>query len=185
MSITRRITVTVTFPGASPEIMANTVATPLEKQFMTIPDVNSVTSSNNLGSSTIILEFDIHKNIDIAAVDVETAIRAAKPQLPPNLPQDPTFKKANPAATPIIYIAVTSSTMSKGELYDYANTFIGQRINILEGVSQVIVYGYPFAVRAQVDPGLAASMGLTLQDISIGASSGNQYGAFRTVRRDF
>lgn len=169
------ITVSVPFPGANPEIMANTVATPLEKQFMTIPGIKSVTSSNVLGFSTIILQFEINKNIDLAAVDVETAIVQAKPQLPPNLPQDPTYKKVNPSATPILYIAVTSPTMTQGELYDYANTFIGQRISILEGVSEVLVYGSPFAVRNQIDPGLIASLGISLQDIAGAMQTGNQY----------
>lgn len=169
------ITVNVPFPGANPETMANTVATPLEKQFMTIPGIKSVTSSNTLGSSSIVLQFDIDKNIDLAAVDVEAAIVAAKPQLPPNLPQDPVFKKVNPSATPIIYLAVTSPTMTQGQLYDYANTFIGQRISIIEGVSQVFVYGSPFAVRAQLDPGQIASLGITQSDVSTAISRGNQY----------
>lgn len=169
------ITVNVPFPGANPEIMANTIATPLEKQFMTIPGIRYVTSSNTLGATSIILEFEIDKNIDLAAVDVEAAIVAAKPFLPPNLPQDPTFKKVNPSSTPIVYIAVTSSTMSQGELYDYANTFIGQRISIIEGVSLVQVYGSPFAVRAQIDPGLIASMGITAQDVSNAIANANQY----------
>lgn len=169
------ITVTASFPGASPTTMANTIATPLEKQFMTIPGIKYVTSSNVLGSSTIILQFEIDKNIDLAAVDVEAAIVAAKPKLPPNLPQDPIYRKVNPSATPIIYISVTSPTMSIGELYDYANTFIGQRVSILEGVSQVIVYGSPSAVRTQVDPGHVASLGLTLPDIAGAMDSSNQY----------
>lgn len=169
------ITVTASFPGASPEIMANTIATPLEKQFMTIPGINSVTSSNILGSTTIILGFDINRNIDLAAVDVDTAIRAVRPQLPPNLPQEPSFKKVNPSSTPIVYIAVTSSTMTRGQLYDYAFTFLGQRISILEGVSQVVVYGFPSAVRAQVDPGVVASLGISMQDVANAVSNENQY----------
>lgn len=169
------ITVTVPFPGTNPVTMANTVATPLEKQFMTIPGIKYVTSSNTLGSSTIVLEFDIDKNIDLAAVDVEAAIVAAKAQLPPNLPQDPTYKKVNPSATPIIYISVTSPTMTKGELYNYANTLIGQQISIIEGVSQVITYGTPYAVRAQMDPGLLASAGIALQDVATAIANGNQY----------
>lgn len=169
------ITVTVPFPGANPQIMANTVATPLEKQFMTIPGIKYVTSSNTLGSSTIVLQFELSKDIDLAAVDVDTAIVAARPQLPPNLPQEPTFKKVNPSSSPIIYIAITSPTMTAGELYDYGNTFIGQRISILEGVSQVVVYGSPFAVRAQVDPGLIGSMGITQEEIAAAIASENQY----------
>lgn len=169
------ITVTTPFPGASPETMANTVSTPLEKQFMTIPGIRYVTSTNTLGASTIILEFEINRDIDFAAVDVEAAIVTAKPQLPPNLPQDPTFRKVNPSSTPIIYISLTSPTMTSGELYDYANTLIGQRISIIDGVSQVLVYGSPTAVRAQVDPGFVASLGISLQEIADSLFRGNQY----------
>lgn len=169
------ITVTVPFPGTNPEIMANTVATPLEKQFMTIPGIKYVTSQNTLGSTVIVLVFDIDINVDLAAVDVESAIVAARPQLPPNLPQEPTYRKINPSATPIIYIAVTSMTMTQGELYDYANTVIGQRISIIEGVSQVQVYGSPFAVRAQLEPGIIARIGITQQEIADAISNQNQY----------
>lgn len=169
------ITVTVPFPGTNPEIMANTVATPLEKQFMTIPGIKYVTSSNVLGSTTIVLQFDINIDVDLAAVDVDAAIVAARAQLPPNLPQEPTFKKINPSATPIIYIAVTSSTMTQGELYDYANTVMGQRISIIEGVSQVQVLGSPYAVRAQLDPGMIARMGITQQDVATALANENQY----------
>ncbi len=171
------ITVTTNYPGASPEIMANTIATPLEKQFMTIPGIRSVVSNNVLGASTIILQFEIDRDVDLAAVDVDAAIVAARPQLPPNLPQEPTFRKVNPSSSPIFYISVTSPTMTMGELYDYANTFIGQRISIIDGVSQVNVYGSPFAVRTQVDPGLSASLGLSLQDIASVLSNANQYQA--------
>ena len=169
------ITVTVPFPGANPVIMANTVATPLEKQFMAIPGIKDVTSSNSLGFTSIVLEFQIDRDIDLAAVDVEAAIVAAKPQLPKNLPQDPVFRKVNPSATPIIYLTVTSPTMTLGELYDYGNTFIGQRLSIIEGVSQVSVFGSPFAVRAQIDPVMTSSIGITLQDISTAISNHNQY----------
>lgn len=169
------ITVTVRFPGTNPAIMANTVASPLEKQFMTIPGIRYVTSTSSLGLTTIILQFEIEKNIDLVAVDVEAAIAAALPQLPPDLPQTPTYKKVNPSSTPIIYLALTSSTLTAGELYDYGNTFAGQRISILNGVAQVNVYGSPFAVRAQIDPGIAASMGITLQEIANAISDGNQY----------
>lgn len=169
------ITVSVPFPGANPQVMANTVATPLEQQFMTIPGIKLITSSNLLGSTTIVLEFEIDRDIDLAAVDVEAAIIAAQPLLPPNLPQAPTFKKVNPSATPILYIALTSPVMTAGQLYDYGNTFIGQRISIIEGVAQVNVYGSPYAVRAQVDPGLASSLGITMQDIANSIENENVY----------
>lgn len=169
------ITVTVPFPGLNPENMANTVATPLEKEFMTIPGIKSVTSTSQVGLTTIILQFEVTKNIDLAAVDVDAAIVRARPNLPPNLPQEPSFKKVNPAASPILYLILTSPTLTQAELYDYANTIIGQRISIIDGVASIIVYGSPKAVRAQVDPGLLASLGLTLQDISVNIESGNQY----------
>lgn len=169
------ITVSVPFPGSNPETMAKTVATPLEKEFMTIAGIKSVVSASTLGSTSIILEFNIDKDIDLAAVDVEAAIARARPNLPPNLPQDPTYKKVNPSSTPIVYIAVTSPTMTAGELYDYANTVIGQRISIINGVSDVLIYGSPLAVRAQVDAGLLSSLDLTLQDISTNINRGNQY----------
>jgi len=169
------ITVTVNFPGINPITMANTVATPLEKQFMTIQGVRYVTSTSTLGNTSVVIQFEIDKDIDLAAVDVNSAIVAAKAQLPPNLPQDPIYRKVNPSATPVVYIAVTSPTMTRGEIYDYANTFIGQRISIIEGVAQVFVYGSPKAVRVQMDPGLTASLGLTQQAISAAIGNANQY----------
>lgn len=169
------ISVSVSFPGASPQVMATTIASPLEKVFMAIPGIKYVTSTNILGSTSIALTFETDKDIDLAAVDVQAAISAAKGNLPSGLPQDPTFKKVNPSATPIIYIAVTSPTLTMGEIYDYANTLIGQRISILEGVAQVSVYGSPRAVRIQVDPGFLASIGLTSEEISLAVAAGNQY----------
>lgn len=168
------INVSVSFPGASPSTMANTVATPLEKEFMTIPGITSVTSNNFLGSSSIVLEFDVNKNIDAAAVDVEAAISRAQLNLPPNLPNVPTYKKVNPSDSPIIYLALTSATMRSSELYTYANTFIGQRISMLAGVAQVITYGSPFAVRVKVDPGLLATYNLSLGDIASSLDNANQ-----------
>lgn len=168
------INVSVSFPGASPQTMANTVATPLEKEFMTIPGITSVTSTNTLGSSSIILEFEIKKSMDSAAQDVEAAISRAKSNLPPDLPRDPTYKKVNPSDSPIIYITLTSATMRRSDLYTYANTFIGQRISMLEGVAQVLVYGSPYAVRVQVDPGLLATNRVTLKEVSDAIDNANQ-----------
>lgn len=169
------ITVSVGFPGANPATMAKTVATPLEKQFMAIPGIRYVTSSSTLGATSIILEFDITKNIDLAAVDVEAAIVAAKPNLPPNLPQDPVFKKVNPSSSPVVYVTITSSSLQPAELYNYGGTVIGQRLAIIDGVAQVSVYGSPFAVRAQVDPALVASLGLTLSEVGDAMRRENQY----------
>jgi hydrophobic/amphiphilic exporter-1 (mainly G- bacteria), HAE1 family len=146
------IDVKVSFPGASPETMANTVAIPLEKEFMTIPGIDEVTSNNILGATDIVLKFNINKSMDSAAQDVEAAISRAKSNLPPELPNDPIYRKVNPSDTPIIYIALTSDTMPVYELYKYANTYIGQRLSMLDGVALVTVYGSPYAVRIQVNP---------------------------------
>lgn len=169
------LTVTVPFPGANPLIMANTVATPLEKAFMAIPGIKYITSTNTLGNTTITLTFEISKNIDLAAVDVQSAIASVKNKLPPQLPTEPTYKKVNPSATPILYITLTSPTLPLRELYNYAYTLIGQRISILEGVSDVNVFGSPTAVRVQINPGQIASMGITAQEISVALNNSNQY----------
>lgn len=160
------IDVKVPFPGASPETMANTVAAPLEKQFMTIQGVTRVTSNSTLGNTQITLQFDVSKSLDSAALDVQTAISKAQGQLPQDLPNPPTFSKVNPSDTPIVYIAVTSDTMSLQDIYTYAYTFIGQRLSTIEGVAQVLTYGSPYAVRVQVNPELISAQGLTLIDVS-------------------
>lgn len=169
------INVVVGFPGASPETMANNVATPLEKEFLTISGLVSATSSNTLGQTSILLQFDITRNIDAAATDVNAAIARAIPNLPPELPSAPTYRKVNPALTPIIILALTSETLTRGQLYDYANTYIGQPLSLINGVAQVLVYGSPTAVRIQVDPNKIAPLGITLQDVAKAVSDGNPY----------
>lgn len=169
------INVTVNFPGASPETMANTVATPLEKEFMTIPGITYVTSSNTLGNTNIVLQFDVNKSMDSAAQDVEAAISRSGSRLPPDLPNPPTYRKVNPSDTPIMYIALTSETMPLADLYTYANTFIGQRLSMINGVAQVITYGSPFAIRVQVNPNILANLGITLKDISNTIVNANPY----------
>lgn len=169
------ITVKVAFPGTAPETMANSVAVPLEKEFMTIPGVKLVTSTNILGTTTIVLQFGIDKNIDTAAIDVEAAISRATTNLPPTLPHPPVYRKVNPAELPILYMSVTSKTMRRSDLYTYANTFIGQRISMLDGVSQVTTYGSPLAVRIQVDPAELAAHDLALSELSQAISQGNPY----------
>ncbi len=169
------IQVTAGLPGASPETMANSIATPLEKEFLTIAGVTNVTSSSKLGKTEINLEFDVSKNIDAAAQDVEAAISSAKPYLPSQLPSDPTYKKVNPSDTPILYIALTSATMPLQELYTYSKTFIGQRISTVDGVAQVMTYGFPYAARAQVDPGVLAQLGVTLEEIAVALDRNNPH----------
>jgi HAE1 family hydrophobic/amphiphilic exporter-1 len=146
------IEVTVSYPGASPDTMANSVTTPLEQQFMTIEGINGVYSSSNTGATSIVLSFDLDRDIDAASTDVQAAISRAQPYLPSNLPNQPSYQKVNPSATPILYYVLTSPNLSMGALYDYGNTVLGQRLSMVDGVAQVLTYGSPYAVRIQVDP---------------------------------
>lgn len=167
------IEVNVSYPGASPETMANSVATPLEQQFMTIEGLQTLFSSSNTGSTTIVLQFDLDRNIDDASTDVQAAISRAEPNLPSDLPNNPTYQKVNPAATPILYFVLYSPNMTEGTLYDYGNTFIGQRLSMVEGVAQVITYGSPFAVRVQVDPGKLAAKNIGIDRVTDVLKAGN------------
>lgn len=167
------IEVSCSYPGANPETMANSVATPLEQQFMTIEGIQSILSSSNTGSTNIVLTFNLDRDIDAAATDVQSAISTAQPQLPSNLPNYPTYKKVNPAATPILYFALVNPNMTLGELYDYANTFIGNRISMIEGVSQVITYGSAYAARIQVDPEKLAAKNIGLDEFTSAVENSN------------
>ncbi len=143
----------VGLPGANPETMASAVATPLERQFTTIAGIDSMISSNGQGSSQITLQFDLNRNIDGAAVDVETAISEAMPLLPAGLPAPPSFRKSNPASSPILMLALTSSSLPLYQLDDYAEVTLAQPISMINGVAEVQVFGSTkYAVRAQVDP---------------------------------
>src|SRR3954469_6604032 len=146
------IQVQVGYPGATPDTMANNVATPLERQFMQIPGLELVTSNNVQGHSSFVLQFDLSKSLDGAATDVQAAITRAQGQLPVDLPSPPTFTKTNPNDQPQMYLAVMSNTITEAELYDYASTQVGQRISIMPGVSQVQQFGTPAAVRIKADP---------------------------------
>ncbi|HLX46330.1 MAG TPA: efflux RND transporter permease subunit, partial [Bryobacteraceae bacterium] len=123
------ISISTGLPGASPETMASSVATPLERQFGRIAGINEMTSSSNLGATSITLQFDLNRNIDAAARDVQAAINAARSQLPPNLPQNPFWRKSNPADSPILFISLTSETKTPGELYDIAITILQQKLS--------------------------------------------------------
>ena len=169
------IRVQASYPGANPETMANTIATPLEKQFTTIPGLELSTSSSTQGSTSITLQFDLSKSIDAAATDVQSAIQAASGQLPNDLPSPPTFTKSNPNDQPVIYIALTSATLSSGELYRYATTEVQQRINILPGVSEVNVYGVKSAIRIKVDPGKLTTRGMTFAELSTAIRNSTSY----------
>lgn len=160
------IQVSVNYPGASPDVMANAVTTPLEQQFMTIEGIQSIFSTSNTGSSTIVLQFLLDRNIDAASTDVQAAISRAQPNLPSNLPNQPTYQKVNPAATPILYYVIRSPNMTLSDLYDYGNTFIGDRISMIEGVAQVTTYGSAYAVRVQIDPEMLAAKNLGLDQVT-------------------
>lgn len=160
------IEVSVSYPGASPDTMANAVTTPLEQQFMTIDGIQSVFSTSNTGSTTIVLQFDLNRDIDAASTDVQAAISRAQSNLPSNLPSQPTYEKVNPAATPILYFALSSPNMTLADLYDYAHTFIGTRLSMIQGVAQVMIYGSPYAVRVQVDPEKLAAKNLGLDTVT-------------------
>src|SRR5437762_3191624 len=135
------IQVQASYPGASPETIANTIAAPLERQFMQIHGLELVTSRSTQGQATLTLQFELDKSIDAAATDVQTAITQASGSLPTDLPSPPTFSKTNPNDQPILYIAMTSDSVTSGQLYDYGSTQVGQRISILPGVSRVSVFG--------------------------------------------
>jgi HAE1 family hydrophobic/amphiphilic exporter-1 len=169
------ISVSVSYPGANPETMANTIATPLEKQFTQIPGLTLSTSSSTQGNTSITLQFELSKSVDSAATDVQSAIQRASGQLPNDLPSPPTFLKTNPNDQAVTYIALTSDTLTDGALYKYATTQVQQRINILPGVSQVNVYGVKGAIRIKANPGALASRNLTLDDVSTAIKDSTSY----------
>lgn len=147
------IQVSANLPGASPETMASAVASPLERQFSTIPGLDSINSTSSLGSTQITLQFKLEKNIDSAALDVQAAIAAAAGKLPENMPNPPSFRKVNPSAAPILYLALSSDNFPLSKVNHYAETILAQRISMVSGVAQVSVFGsQKFAVRIQVNP---------------------------------
>ena len=169
------ISVTASYPGADPVTMANTVATPLEKAFTQIPGISLITSTSSQGNTNITIQFDLSKSIDGAASDVQSAIQRATGQLPADLPSPPTFTKTNPNDQPVMYVALTSDTLTDGELYRYGTTEVSQRINILPGVSQVNVYGVKGAIRIKVDPGMLATRGMTFDELANAVKAGTAY----------
>src|SRR6202049_3136263 len=165
----------VFYPGATPETMANNVATPLERQFMQIPGLQLVTSNSGTGHSSFVLQFELSKSINAAATDVQSAINQAAGKLPVDLPSPPTFSKTNPNDQPIIYIGLTSDTVTEGQLYDYANTQVGERLSILPGVSQIQVYGAQSAERIKAGPSEMASRNITIDDLNNAVKNGTAY----------
>ena len=158
--------VSASLPGASPETMASSVATPLERQFSLIPGITELTSSSALGSTTILLQFELSRSLDGAAEDVQAAINAAGGQLPTNLPAPPSIRKVNPADAPVLIITLTSATLPLTVLSDYADSFLAQQISRIDGVGQVNIGGeVKPAIRIQLDPRKVAQLGLQLDDI--------------------
>jgi multidrug efflux pump len=168
------ISVGAGLPGASPETMASSVATPLERQFGRISGVNQMTSTSQLGSTNIVLQFDLSRNIDAAARDVQAAINAARGQLPANLPSNPNYRKVNPADAPILILSLTSDTVRLPEIYDSANSILAQKLAQVAGVGQVFVGGGANpAVRAELNPMLLNKLGLSTQQVATALSSAN------------
>ncbi|MBX9845305.1 MAG: efflux RND transporter permease subunit [Xanthobacteraceae bacterium] len=160
------IEVTATLPGASPETMAASVAGPIERQFSTIAGVSSMTSTSTLGQTRITIQFDLNRNIDGAALDVQTALSVAARRLPIEMTTPPSFRKVNPGDFPILFISLISSTLPMSTVDEYGQTLLAQQISQLPGVAQVLVYGsQKFAVRVQVDPIAAAARNISLEDI--------------------
>jgi multidrug efflux pump len=171
------IQVSASLPGASPQVMASTVAAPLERQFGHIAGLTEMTSTSGLGSSNVTLQFDLNRNIDAAARDVEAAINAARGQLPSNLPSNPTYKKVNPADAPIAIISLTSDSLDRGQMYDAASSILAQKLSQIQGVGQVVVGGGALpAVRVELNPMQLHAYGISLEQIRtvLQAANANQ-----------
>ena len=168
------ISVSASLPGASPDTMAATVSTPLERALGTIAGVNEITSRSSLGSTNITLQFDLDRDIDGAARDVQSAINAARTLLPTGMPRSPTYRKVNPAAAPIMIIALTSDTLTRGQMYDAASTVLAQRLSQVRGVGQVNVGGSALpAVRVELDPDKLAAKGISLENVRMAITATN------------
>ena len=160
------IQVQASLPGASPETMASSVATPLERQFGRIAGVTEMTSTSLLGACTVVLQFDLNRNVDAAARDVQAAINAARSQLPAGLPSNPKYRKVNPADAPILILALSSDVLPVGRMYDAADSILAQKLSQVEGIGQVIVGGAAKpAVRVRVDPARLSQIGLSLEQV--------------------
>jgi len=171
------ISVSASLPGGSPEITASSIATPLERQFSHIAGVTEMTSSSSLGSTSITLQFDLSRDIDGAARDVEAAINSARTYLPANLPANPTYRKVNPADSPIIILGLTSDKYDRPTLYDEASSVVAQKLSQIQGVGQVTVGGAGPSVRVEVNPSLLSSFGLTMANIQSVLSQQNAHEA--------
>src|ERR1700741_443977 len=182
------IQVTCAYPGADPVTMANNIATPLEKQFLQIPGLDIITSNSTQSNTSLTLQFVLSKSITDAATDVQAAIQRATGKLPIDLPSPPTFTKTNPNDQAVYLLGLLSDTLTDWDLYKYASTVVGQRINILPGVSQVNIYGVQGAIRVKADPSALAARGLTMDDLASAIKAGTVYsgaGQFDGAHRTF
>jgi len=160
------IVVSVNYPGASPDTMASAVATPLEQQFASIPSLAQMTSTSGIGSLSVTLQFDLERNIDAAAQDVQQAINAASGLLPPDLPSPPTYRKTNPADRPVLIYAAYSDSLPISRVDDFAYTILAQKLSTVPGVSESRIFGQrPYAVHVQINPGALAARGIGLEDV--------------------
>ena len=160
------ISVQASLPGASPETMAATVATPLERSLGAIAGVTEMTSFSSQGNTRVTLQFELDRDINGAASDVQAAINAARPLLPTGMPSNPTYRKVNPADAPIMILALTSDTMTRGQMYDVASTVLAQRLAQVDGVGQVTLGGGALpAVRIELDPERLTAQGLSLENV--------------------
>ena len=168
------ISVTANLPGASPETMASSVATPLEKEFSTIAGIDSMTSTSALGSTNVTIQFSLRRSIDEAALDVQSAISTAQRRLPPDMPSPPYFRKVNPAESPVLYLVLLSPTLPLSKVDEYAQTLVAQRISTVSGVSQVQVFGsMKYAVRVQVNPLALAARGIAIEEVKTAIEQAN------------
>ncbi|MGS0756722.1 efflux RND transporter permease subunit, partial [Roseateles sp. GG27B] len=168
------ISVNASLPGASPDTMAATVSTPLERALGSIAGVNEITSRSSLGSTNITLQFDLSRDINGAARDVQAAINAARTLLPTGMPSNPSYRKVNPADAPVMILSLTSDTLTRGQMYDAASTVLAQRLSQVRGVGQVTVGGGALpAVRVEIDPNKLASKGIALDVVRSAINSTN------------
>src|SRR6476660_6016316 len=182
------IQVQASLPGASPETLASAVALPLEKQFATIAGLNSINSTSSQGGTNIVLQFDLARNIDAAAQDVQAMIAKAARQLPPQMPTPPSYQKVNPGDQPVLFLVLSSPTLPLSTINEYAETTMAQRISMVSGVAQVQVFGAArYAVRVDLDPRQLASYGIGMDEVASSIANANAnlptgtiYGAERT-----
>src|ERR1044072_8049360 len=186
------ISVSASLPGASPDTMAASVATPLEKQLSTIAGIDNLSSTNAQGSTSIVIQFNLSRDIEAAGQGVQAAISRASRQLPPEMPTPPAFQKVNPADQPVLYLALSSPTLLLSTVDDYAETLMAQRITMINGVAQVSVFGsQKYAVRVQLDPNKMANYGIGMDDVQQAINQGNAnvptgtlYGPNKALRVD-